>query len=49
MNKGNTNNVHKYLIHSIKTKYCELHKSFHQDTLFSGNKGVEQLTLHDPL
>lgn len=49
MNKGNTNNVHKYLIHSIKTKNCEISISFYQDTSFSGNKEVELLTLHDPL
>jgi len=49
MNKGNTNNVHKYLIHSIKTKYCELQTSFHHDAMFSGNRGIDSLTLHDPL
>lgn len=35
MNKENKN-VHKYLIHSIKTKYCEPYISFLQD-MFSGN------------
>lgn len=48
MNKGNTNYVHKYLIYSIKTKYCELQTSFHDETMFSGNKGIDPLTLHDP-